>query len=111
MKKTPIILLALSFLAPVVNAKDIGFGTLKWVKVYDFKTDKSLRIYFSDSATHLNQDCKGVACFTFSRHSSEFIDKVLSVAMAAQISGKKVRIHSEEGSCEGAFIALQETRF
>lgn len=59
MKIIPIILLALSFLAPVVNAKDIGFGTLKGVKVYDFKTDKSLRIYFNDSATHLNKDCNG----------------------------------------------------
>ncbi|WP_104401525.1 hypothetical protein [Vibrio penaeicida] len=111
MKKIPMILLALIFLAPVVNAKDIGFGTLKGVKVYDFKTDNSLRIYFNDSATHLNKDCNGIARFTFSRHSPEFIDKVLSVAMAAQISGKKVRIHSEDGSCEGAFIALQQTYF
>jgi len=95
----------------VSAADDIAFGTLKAVKIYDFSTDKSIRFIFNDDSTHTNDDCSLVAKITYSKHDKEFIDRMLSVALAAQMSGKKVRITSEDGTCEADFIALQETRF
>jgi hypothetical protein len=92
-------------------ATDIGLGTLKAVKVYDLGSDKSIRIYFNDDVIHENSVCSKNAKVTYSSHDKEFVDRFLSVAMAAYMAGKKVRVTSNTDDCEASFIALQETRF
>ncbi|GLX84519.1 hypothetical protein tloyanaT_07710 [Thalassotalea loyana] len=92
-------------------ATDIGLGTLIAVKVYDLGTDKSIRVYFGNDVTFENQSCLRVAKVTYNAHDKEFVDRFLSVAMAAYMSGKKVRITSNTNDCEASLIALQETRF
>ncbi len=105
-----ICLTCLMCLQPVV-ARDIGFGKLSGVKVYGFSNDKSVALYFEPTATHLNPDCDRKATFSYSEHSVEEINRFLSIAMAAYLSGKKVRVHSQSANCEGHFIALQDSYF
>jgi len=92
-------------------ATDIAFGTLKAVKVYDFSNDKSIKLYFDDNSTYVNGDCSLVAKITYSKHEKESIDRMLSIALSAQMAGRKVRVTSETATCEVDFIALQDARF
>lgn len=92
-------------------ATDIGLGTLKGVKVYDLGSDKSIRVYFNDDVILENVSCNKTAILTNSAHDKEFTDRFLSVALAAYMSGKKVRIVSYTNDCEASFIGFQETYF
>ncbi|QDO85866.1 hypothetical protein FM037_24665 [Shewanella psychropiezotolerans] len=103
--------IALLGFSSLVEAGDIAFGTLKGVKVYGFANDQSIRLVFNSDATHLKSDCNFVAKFTFSQHDEAFIDRVLSVALAAYMSGQKVRVHAVSDTCEGEFIAMQDSYF
>ena len=94
-------------------AADIGHGTIKGVKVYDFSNSKVTRIYLNDNATHKTEtSCEGVANITHSAHDEATAQKMLSVALSAYMAGKKVRIYSEvAGRCEVSLISVQESYF
>ena len=95
------------------NAGDIGLGTLKGVKVYDFPDDKVTRIYFNNDATHQDEaSCQGVGIITHSLHDEATTQKMLSIALSGYMSGKKVRAYSlASGSCEIYLISVQDTYF
>ena len=111
--KFQILLLAITtaFSCVVSAATDIGHGTLKGIKVYDLGADKSIRIYFNNDVNNENTNCSKVAKVTYNLHDKEFVDRFLSIAMAAYISGKKVRVVSNTNDCEASFIGIQELRF
>ncbi len=92
---------------------DIGLGTLKGVKVYDFPDDKVTRIYFNSDATHQDEtSCQGVGIITRSLHDEATTQKMLSIALSGYMSGKKVRAYSlASGSCEIQLISVQDTYF
>ena len=99
-------------LAPtfVLAVSDIGFGTLKGIKIYE--TNNVTKIYFSDNATQKDLAlCNGVAELTHSKHAPELLDRIFSIALSAYVSGKKVRITSFTDTCEADFIAIQESYF
>jgi phage FluMu gp28-like protein len=99
------------FFFNAANASDIGLGTVKGIKIYDMSADKLTKIHLSDDATHKAlSGCNGVGVISHTR-DPEIRKEILSVAMAAYMSGKKVRIYSSSGTCEVDFIALQETYF
>ncbi len=102
----------LLFISQTVYAGDIGFGSIKGIKVYDFDTSKVTKIYLSDSAT--NKDittCEGVGSVTHSSRDADTRKEIIGIALAAYASGKKVRLNSSKGSCEADFIAIQESYF
>lgn len=39
------------------------------------------------------------------------VDRVLSIAMAAQLSGKKIRLYSEASTCQISLISISDTNF
>jgi len=94
-------------------AADIGYGTIKGIKVYDFSNSKVTRIYLNDNASRqIEESCKGIADITHSAHDEATSQKMLSVALSAYMAGKKVRIYSEvTGSCEVSLISVQESYF
>jgi hypothetical protein len=107
------IFVLLLLIAAPVSAADIGFGTIKGIKVYDYSAYKVIRIHFSDDATHRDEAaCQGVAAITSSLHSSEAIQRMLAVALSAQTAGKKVRAYSNvAGSCEVEMLSVQDVYF
>ena len=104
-----------------VNANSVGFGKVVGIKIYDFKNENPIRIYLnvdSTASSWNNSNClidgRIVANISLPNHDEVAISRILSVALAAQMAGKKVRIHSEstsETDCEVDFIAIQETAF
>ncbi|WP_325892430.1 hypothetical protein [Grimontia sp. NTOU-MAR1] len=96
-------------------AGDVAFGTLKGIKLYDFSNNKSIRIYFNADATKVNENCihggTAVAIISKVNHDEPTVNRMLSMLLSAQMSGKKVRIHSEGAGCEVDFVAVQETYF
>ncbi|WP_125779257.1 hypothetical protein [Pseudoalteromonas rubra] len=90
---------------------DIGLGTLKGVKVYDFANDKTIRLYFGSDVQYELVGCNKTATITYSKHSADKMDHFLSLALSAYMSGKKVRLTSASDDCEVSLISLQETRF
>ncbi|TMP27716.1 hypothetical protein CWB99_13565 [Pseudoalteromonas rubra] len=90
---------------------DIGLGTLKGVKVYDFSNDKTIRLYFNNDVQYELAGCNKTATITYSKHSTDKVDHFLSLALAAYMSGKKVRLTSATNDCEVSLISLQENRF
>jgi len=94
-------------------AADIGFGTIKGVKVYDFSNSKVTKIYLNDDATRKSEvSCNGIADITHSAHDEATSQKMLSIALSAYMAGEKVRIYSEvAGSCEVSLISVQESYF
>ena len=99
--------------AAQVNAGDIAHGTIKAIKVYDFPTNKTTKIYFDNNSTHKDEvECEGVAVITHSLHDPDATQKMLSIALSAYMAGKKVRAYSTaNGSCEVELISLQEKYF
>lgn len=95
MKLKLFIFLMLSFASTFsLAATDIGLGTLKGVKVYNFGTNKAVRVYFNDDVIHENTACQKTATVAITAANQEFVDRFLSVATAAYVSGKAVRITS-----------------
>ncbi len=96
-------------------AGDIGFGTVEGVKVYDFSSDDSIRVYLNSASTHVNADCVAgamvVGKISKASHEEAVVDRMLSMLLAANMSGKKVRLHSETASCEIDFVAIQQSYY
>lgn len=96
-------------------AGDIGFGTVEGVKIYDFSSDDSIRVYLSSTSTHVNENCIAgamiVGKISKASHEESVVDRMLSMLLAANMSGKKVRLHSETSSCEIDYVAIQESYY
>ena len=92
-----------------LSAGNIGFGTIKAIKVYNFNNDKRTRIFFDDDATHLNAGCANGAYIMHTPDNESFINKMMSVAISAYMANKKVRIYSNTSTCEADFISLEKT--
>lgn len=107
-----LIVLLISLLSFSASASNLAFGTLKGIKVYGQNSNKVTKLYFSDDAIlqHV-EGCKGVAHMTHSLHSPDLLNQMMSLAIAAYMSGKKVRAWSTADTCELDFLALQETSF
>ncbi|MBQ4835745.1 MULTISPECIES: hypothetical protein [Pseudoalteromonas] len=99
-----------------VFAGDIAFGKVVGTKVYDFSDNKSVKVYFEKGSTLGTSACKEserpFGVITYSKKTEASVNHMLSVILAAQMSGKKMRIFSKaDNSCEVDFVALQETYF
>ena len=94
-------------------AGNIGFGTIKGVKVYDYSSSKVIKIYFSDDATlKENAACNGIAEITTASHPQETIDQWMSIALSAYYAERKIRAFSlDAASCEIDLLILQEAAF
>jgi hypothetical protein len=107
--------LALLITGTLCNAGSIGFGQVIAVKQYDFGSDNSVRIYLSQNSTNVNTNCiengKLYGVITPSNHNEATINRMFSLATAAYMSGKKLRLHSATNSCEVDFVAVQEAVF
>lgn len=107
-----LIMMFVCLLSTSIFAAEIAFGTLKGIKVYDYTSTKKTDLYFSDNATSQNvEGCNGVATITHSLHSEASLNQMVSLAVAAYMSGKKVRANSSGNTCELDFLAIQETLF
>lgn len=94
------------------QAEDIAFGTIKGIKVYDFPDSKVTKIYFNSDAIHQSEPCQGIGNITHSLHEDKTIKQMLSVALSAYMSGKKIRAYAKmDGSCEIDLIGVQDTYF
>ncbi|WP_298773431.1 hypothetical protein [uncultured Shewanella sp.] len=110
MKFKPLFL-SMLFVFPAV-AGDIAFGTLKGIKVYDQSAKKATELHFADDASsQFIEACNGVGRITHSQHSEAALNQMTSLAIAAYMSGKKVRANSSGRTCELDFLAIQETSF
>ncbi|MCG7534268.1 hypothetical protein [Pseudoalteromonas sp. OOF1S-7] len=100
-------------LTPFMSAAitDIGLGTLKGVKVYDYSSNRSIRLYFNNDVQYELAGCNKTATITYSKHTADKMDHFLSLALSAYMSGKKVRLTSASADCEVSQISLQDTRF
>ncbi|WP_020412916.1 hypothetical protein [Microbulbifer variabilis] len=101
---------ALQSACVLATAGDIAYGTLDAVKVYVFEGEKVTRLIFSeDSKAQIEPSCNRIAKITHSLHGED-TEKLLSIALAGYMAGKKVRAHSyTEGSCEVGLLSLSET--
>lgn len=113
MKK--LMVFVLLFVCSMCHAESIGFGVVVAVKQYDIGSDKGIKIYLDPSATYVNSACLESARvygkITPSLHDEPTINRMFSLVMAAYMSGKKIRLHSETNSCEIDFVAMQEAVF
>ena len=110
-KLVKLIVASLCVVALNLYAGDIGFGTLKGVKLYDFGKNPRLLLIFNDDLQRADRSCAGQASFTFNEHSPEVIDRTMSIALSAYMANKKVRVFSDRDSCEANFISIQEAYF
>lgn len=94
---------------------DIGLGTIKGIKVYNNTSLKYTKIYLNDNASHKTlQLCNGEGKITHKNYETEpeSLNQMISIALAAYMGGKKVRIYAADDlTCEITFIAIQETYF
>ncbi|WP_444942956.1 hypothetical protein ACJJIK_12745 [Microbulbifer sp. ZKSA006] len=97
------------------HAGSIGFGQVIAVKQYDLGSNESVKIYLSENSTNVNTNCiengNVYGVITPSSHDESTINRMFSLATAAYMSGKKLRLHSETDSCEVDFVAVQESVF
>ncbi|TVZ40927.1 hypothetical protein P886_0261 [Alteromonadaceae bacterium 2753L.S.0a.02] len=97
------------------GADSIGFGKVVAVKQYDFNATKVIKIYLSSDSTNVVESCeengKVRGTITLAQHDEAAVNRMVSLATAAYMAGKKIRLHSESNSCEVDFVALQEAVF
>ena len=110
------LLLLLSLITPSVLAGEIGFGNVDAIKVYDLGSSKVIKIYLSPDSVRTNSKCKEntrtVGIISPQSHSESTINRMISLATAAHMAGKKVRLYSEQSeSCEIDFVGLQDVYF
>jgi hypothetical protein len=105
--------LCLSAIFSPVFAGDIAFGTIKGIKVYDFPNSKVTKIFFNADASHQTEsNCAGIAHISEGAHSALAAQNMLSIALSAFMSGKKVRAYSAvTGSCEVGLISIQDSYY
>ncbi len=106
-------------------AGNIAYGTLMGVQVHDSAQGKITRIYFhgndGDIEYDETTDCKGsipygekyvFANITHNQHDIAALQQMTSVALAAYMSGKKVRAYSyTNNSCEVDMLSIQSAYF
>ncbi len=110
------IILLLTFISPFVLAGDIGFGKVDAIKLYDFSNSKIIKIYLSSDSVRTNTKCEENArtagVISPQSHSESTINRMISLATAAQMAGKKIRLYSlQSDSCEIDFVGLQDVYF
>lgn len=109
------ILLLLAFISPSLLAGDIGFGKIDAIKQYDFNDTKLVKIYLNPSSIYKKNQCleneRQMGTITLSMHDAAQINRMVSLATAAYMADKKVRLYSGSNSCEIDFISLQEVYF
>lgn len=109
------ILLLLVFISPSLLAGDIGFGQIDAIKQYDFNDTKLIKIYLNSNSQYKKTECleneRQMGTITLSKHDVAQMNRMLSLATAAYMADKKVRLYSESNSCEIDFISLQEVYF
>ncbi len=97
------------------NAGSIGFGEVVAVKIYDLSSFKGVKIYLDSSATHTDEDCtengRVYRRVSLGQQNEATTNRIVSLATAAYMAGKKLRLHSDANSCEIDFVALQESVF
>lgn len=107
--------LALLITGTLCNAGSIGFGQVVGIKQYDLGSNNSVRIFLSEDAINVNSGCRQNGYIygeiTPSNHSEATINRMFSLASAAYMSGRMVRLHSNTDSCEVDFVAVQESIF
>ena len=105
----------LLFFSCVTYADSIGFGKIAGIKQYAFSSTQNIKVFFQADATLINETCKEsqrvYGVITANNHDAEIIDRMLSLIMTAYVANKKVRLHSEDNSCEIGFVSLQEEYF
>jgi len=110
-----VIAIFLLFISLGSYAGDIGFGAVEGVKIYDFSNDESIRVFLSSTSTHVNADCIAgsmvVGKISKEKHEQSVVDRMMSMVLAANMSGKKVRLYSETASCEIDFVAIQKSYY
>ncbi|KZN33633.1 hypothetical protein [Pseudoalteromonas luteoviolacea] len=99
-----------------VFAGDIAFGKVVGTKVYDFSNNKAIKVYFEKGSQLWTPGCsengRPFGTITYSQKSDQAVNHMFSTIIAAQMSGKKVRIFSQaENSCEVDFVGLQESYY
>jgi hypothetical protein len=111
--KVSLLLSSFLFTSVAFAGADIGYGDVVSIKNYDFNNAKLVKIHLKN-ATYKNTNCdegdNTLGTLTFSQHDEAFVNRTLSIAMAAYMGGKKVRLYSDNGTCEIHFIALQEQK-
>jgi len=109
--KTIIFSVVACFTASVALAEDIGFGTIKGIKVGHGNIDQ-IAVHLDDGYTLNGRNCNGVIFVRKSDISSERMSQITSVLLAAYMAGKKIRLHSHlPTGCNATFIAIQESYF
>lgn len=97
------------------SGANIGFGTVKGIKVYNNATPKFTKVYLNSDATNMDvPECNGAATITHQNYASEpaALNQMISIVLAAYMSGKKIRLlSSDDNECEATFIAIQENYF
>jgi hypothetical protein len=111
-----LVLLAM-FAAPFISkaAAEIGYGTIHAIKHYNLSNIKSLKIYFKNDVSNYNGSCRSQnfihGYLPITTQNEKEVDRVLSIAMAAQLSGTKVRLYSETSTCKISLISISDTNF
>ena len=111
----PYLLILLLAFSTFSYAGNIGLGQVVAVKQYDFSGNKTVKIYLDSSSSHVNSQCvenyRPVGTLTHAKHDADTISRMFSLATAAYMSGKKVRLYSSVNTCEVDLVALQEEQF
>ena len=115
MKKL-ILFVTIVALTPMLSyAQDIGFGKVVAIKEHAYSSGGYTKIYLSSTSQWKNVDCleneRPVAVIDHAHFETETVNRMVSLAMSAYISGKKLRLFSNKENCNADFVALQEERF
>jgi hypothetical protein len=111
-----LVLLAL-FFTPFIakSAAEIGYGTIHAIKHYNLSSTKAIKIYFKNDVSNYNGACRSQnfihGYLPITSQNEKEVDRVLSIAMAAQLSGKKIRLYSEASTCQISLISISDTNF
>lgn len=105
---------ALLFSGIANSEGDIAFGKILAIKHYDLNSTKLIKLYLhtndNKNSTCLEQGMS-TATITFTQHDEAAINRMLSMAMSAQMAGKSIRLYSENNTCENDLIGIQDSYF
>lgn len=90
---------------------DIGFGEVKGIKSYNFASTKVTRIHLKNPENIGNPACNGVGELPSASVDPDAYKGMLSIALAAHASGKKVRLYSSQNNCVVDMIAFEDEYF
>lgn len=113
--KVVFILLVIAIFSSTSKAGSIGFGKVAGIKQYDFSSTQNIKVFLNSDATLIDENCvekqRAYGVISPSKHDPKIIDRMLSLITTAYVANKKIRLHSEESSCEVDFVSLQEDVF